>query len=155
MYQMGVGVGTCLLPASCHTSSISCFFSPTFSPTLLPVPPPTSCSSSPTSCCYREETRVVQARQSKLHSWWSNLRENNPITNCEGSVLVREGVHACVCRRGSDCMLENKYVCMLSVLLTIVHSAPFPSPSSLPPSPLPPFPCPRLIQSAVYDAYEV
>ena len=114
-----------LLPAACSVSPTSCclfhlpyfllpvpspyFLLPVPSPYfLLPVPSPllpAACSVSPTSCCCREETRVVQTRQSKLYSWWSNLRENNPITNCEAyhsSVAHRraEGfacMHMCVC----------------------------------------------------------
>ena len=41
---------------------------------------------------YSEEVRVVQTRQSKLYSWWSNLRENNPITNCKGVTVIEECV---------------------------------------------------------------
>ena len=62
------------------------------------------------SCCYREETRVVQTRQSKLHSWWSNLRENNPITNCEGSVACEGVVYIKV--RMCTCVCVCVYVCV-------------------------------------------
>ena len=54
-----------------------------------PLPPPPSPPSLP-SCS--EEVRVVQTRQSKLYSWWSNLRENNPITNCKGATVLEQRV---------------------------------------------------------------
>ena len=56
---------------------------PTLSTSSFPPLPPLL----PPSCS--EEVRVVQTRQSRLYSWWSNLRENNPITNCKGGYCNR------------------------------------------------------------------
>ena len=109
---------------------------------LPPLPPPPSLPSLP-SCS--EEVRVVQTRQSKLYSWWSNLRENNPITNCKGATVIEECVD---CVGGHSYRVECRVcVCVhYSVVVTHTFSSDLPShfypplPSPPLPSPTPPFP---------------
>ena len=92
-----------------------------------PLPSFPSCS---------EEVRVVQTSQSKLYSWWSNLRENNPITNCKGATVIEEcvdcvGGHSyrvecrvCMCVCVCACARVCVYVCVCvhySVVVTHLY----------------------------------
>ena len=77
-----------------------------------PYPLPPSPPSTPFPS-YSEEVRVVQTRQSRLYSWWSNLRENNPITNCKGATVLEQYV---------DCVGGHSYRVECSVCVCVHYS---------------------------------
>ena len=86
---------------------------PTLSTSSFPPLPPLL----PPSCS--EEVRVVQTRQSKLYSWWSNLRENNPITNCKGATVIEECVD---CVGGHSYRVECRVCVCVHYSVVVTHT---------------------------------